>query len=352
MPTPVRASRSRSGGGPFSAGPFRLGPFRSGPFRSGPFAPGFRGGALLGRAYFAAQAVAGALWWWGVFASDAVRTVTLGGLSPLLVALLDVPLFVVASALVAAGARAVVWVIVPWSVLVAAGMTLYATLTGVAGWGALLMLAAAGCSLTAGLLIRVGWIPAERLIVGPLGFRLARPAATGRNLGRTGGQILVFWGLFLVLIPAVIVAVEGRWQVAVELPLPVRIGGVVLVVAASALGLWAALTMSTRGEGTPLPSAMPHRLVIAGPYRYVRNPMAVAGIAQGVAVGLIADSWLVVLYALGGSLVWNWVVRPLEEADLAERFGDAFESYRRQVACWVPRLRPVPALTHGHRDHS
>jgi protein-S-isoprenylcysteine O-methyltransferase Ste14 len=96
--------------------------------------------------------------------------------------------------------------------------------------------------------------------------------------------------------------------------------------------------MSTLGRGTPLPSAMPNRLVIAGPYRWVRNPMAVAGIMQGVAVGLILSSWLVVAYAVVGSLVWNYAVRPSEEADLRSRFGADFARYESEVRCWLPRV--------------
>jgi len=88
---------------------------------------------------------------------------------------------------------------------------------------------------------------------------------------------------------------------------------------------------------------MPNRLVIAGPYRFVRNPMAMAGVVQGAAVGLMLASWLVVAYAIAGSLVWNSVVRPLEEADLESRFGDEFLRYRMSVRCWVPRLRAVPS---------
>jgi protein-S-isoprenylcysteine O-methyltransferase Ste14 len=66
--------------------------------------------------------------------------------------------------------------------------------------------------------------------------------------------------------------------------------------------------------------------------------MALAGIAQGVAVGLQVSSWLVVVYAVVGSLLWNYAVRPLEEADLAVRFGDDFERYRDTVRCWIPRI--------------
>jgi protein-S-isoprenylcysteine O-methyltransferase Ste14 len=75
--------------------------------------------------------------------------------------------------------------------------------------------------------------------------------------------------------------------------------------------------------------------------------MAVAGITQGIAVGLMLSSWLVIAYAVCGSLVWNYAIRPHEERDLEERFGAAFVDYRRRVRGWLPRWRsPVPASAH------
>jgi len=292
-----------------------------------------------GRLYFALQAAAGGAWWVAVFTTSVVREATLGGLDPVLVAAFDLPLFVGASALAAVGVRFAVWIAAPWTALVAAGMAVYATVAERAGWGALLMTAAAIGSAGAAMLVLTGRLPAERILVGPFAFRAARSTAARDNVGRTGAQIAVFWGLFLVVIPVVIAAIEQRWGLQLAAPAAVRVAGAVILVAASALGIWSALAMSLRGEGTPLPSAMAHRLVVTGPYRYVRNPMALAGIAQGVAVGLMLGSWLVVLYALSGSLFWNRIVRPLEEADLQARFGAEFAAYRDRVACWIPRLR-------------
>ncbi|WP_249185793.1 methyltransferase family protein [Microbacterium paraoxydans] len=295
-----------------------------------------------GRLFFGLQAVAGAAWWIAVFTWPGVRTVTLGALDPALVALLDVPLFVLGSALAALGVRAAVWVAAGWTAVVAAGMALYATVTGMAGWGALLMVAAALGSIGAAVLVLTGRVPAEWLLRGPFRFRLAATARPVAHLSRTAVQILVFTAVFLVALPAVIAVVEHRWGLHVPFPVAVRVAGVVLFAVAFALSMWSATAMSMRGEGTPLPSAMPRRLVVAGPYRFVRNPMAVGGIAQGVAVGLMAGSWLVVLYALCGSLVWNALVRPLEEADLEARFGAEFRTYRDRVACWVPRRPRLP----------
>lgn len=297
-----------------------------------------------GRAYFAVQAFAGAAWWAAVFLLPGVRASTLGDLDPVAVAVLDIPLFVGMSALAAAGLRWAALVATGWTVLVAAAIAVYATMTGRAGGGAVLMIAAAAASVIALFLVRTGRVPAERLLVGPLRSRPADPArSTARHVAATAAQIVVFWGVFLAVIPLAIRMLEQRWSLALAFPPAVVVGGVCLLALASALGIWAAAAMSTRGAGTPLPSATATRLVVTGPYRFVRNPMALAGIAQGAAVGLALSSWLVVAYAVCGSLVWNYAVRPIEERDLEARFGDAFRAYRDAVRCWWPRLRPVPA---------
>ncbi|QHC68127.1 isoprenylcysteine carboxylmethyltransferase family protein [Rathayibacter sp. VKM Ac-2759] len=295
-----------------------------------------------GRAYFAAQALGGAAWWIAVALSPLVRTATLGSLDPLPIAALDLPLFVGASALAAAGLRWAARLATGWTLLVALALAGYATATSEAGWGVLAMLAASGGSVAALCLLLLGRIPTRWIASGPFAFRLAssgrRPLA---HLAATLAQIVVFWGGALAVLPVVIAVLEARWAVGVPFPAVAWPAGLALLVLASALGLWSALSMSLLGDGTPLPTAMPNRLVIAGPYRWVRNPMAVAGISQGIAVGLMLSSWLVVVYALLGSLLWNYAVRPLEEADLEARFGDSFRRYRDRVRCWIPR-RPAP----------
>ncbi|GAA3338610.1 hypothetical protein GCM10017714_10590 [Curtobacterium pusillum] len=300
-----------------------------------------------GRWYFAVQAVAGAAWWAAVFTVPAVRTATLGSVQPILVALADVPLFVVASALAAAGVRAAAVVATVWTAVVMAALAVWATVTTEAGVGVLVMIGATVGSVLALALVLLGRIPTEWVTSGPLRFRTADPdAGRRRHVLGTTLQIVVFWGLFLGVFPLAIAFAEHRWQLHPPLPGPVTVvsvvTGVVVLVAASVLGILSAAAMSTQGAGTPLPSAMPNRLVVAGPYRSVRNPMALAGIAQGVAVGLLLTSWTVVVYALAGSIVWNCIVRPLEEDDLEHRFGDDFRRYAAQVRCWVPRW-PIPA---------
>lgn len=300
-----------------------------------------------GRRYYALQAVGGAAWWIAVATLPWIRTATLGSLDPVLVAVFDVPLFVVGSALAAAGVRAAAVVTTVWTVLVLVALSVWATVTGEAGWGVLVMLAATIGSALALALVLLGRIPTEWVTSGPLRIRTADASAPrSRHVTATVLQIVVFWGLFLGVFPLLIAFAEHRWGLHPQLPAPfvtaLTVVGVVVLLLASALGIASAAAMSTKGEGTPLPSATANRLVVAGPYRSVRNPMALAGITQGVAVGLLLSSWLVVVYAIAGSVVWNCIVRPLEESDLAERFGDDFRRYAEQVRCWVPRW-PVPA---------
>jgi protein-S-isoprenylcysteine O-methyltransferase Ste14 len=161
-------------------------------------------------------------------------------------------------------------------------------------------------------------------------FREARPAGPAWNVTKTLLQTCVFWGVFLFVVPW---ALGGRGAFAPQPRL-----GVALFAVASAVGLASAWTMATRGEGTPLPLDHPRRLVVTGPYRVVRNPMAVAGLAQGWAVGLFLGSYVVLAYCLAGAVVWHFGVRPFEERHLLATFGGEYEDYRRRVRCWLPRF--------------
>ncbi|WP_287900952.1 methyltransferase [Arthrobacter sp.] len=300
-----------------------------------------------GRAYFALQSVAGLLWWTLVPVSPLVRHITLGSLDPALVAVFDLPLFVVASGLAAAGSRGAALVNTAWTLLVTVLMALYATVTTEAGWGVVAMAAAALGSLLALSLVWLGRIPFEWVIRGPLAFRPAdRRRTTAGHVGWTFTQLVVVWGLFLGVFPLIIRALEDRWKVGLDAPESAAVVGWTVFVLASLLGICSAVVMSSQGRGTPLPSVMPNELVIAGPYRWVRNPMALAGVAQAASVGLILGSWLVVVYAVGGALLWNVGIRPLEERDLEARFGNPYRRYRATVRCWIPRW-PVASRSAG-----
>lgn len=152
-------------------------------------------------------------------------------------------------------------------------------------------------------------------------------------------QTVIFWSTFLWILPWAIVEFEQRLGLPTGFAHPGQtIGAGFVFAGASVLGLWSGYTMAVKGRGTPLPTATASRLVIAGPYRFVRNPMALAGITQGLAVGWYLGSWGVVLYAACGGVLWHIFVRPVEENDMTQRFGEAYTHYRKHVRLWLPSL--------------
>jgi len=169
-------------------------------------------------------------------------------------------------------------------------------------------------------------------------FRRSKAASTNYILLKTFSQIAVVWTLILVVFPYVITLLEDelgitRLQFPFQKPL-----AVILFIAISTVGVSAAIVMSRIGKGTPLPLDHATELVVVGPYRYVRNPMALSGIGQGLAVALFLGSPLVAIYALMGSAIWQFIFRPLEEDDLELRFGQPFTEYKNSVRCWIPRF--------------
>lgn len=162
-------------------------------------------------------------------------------------------------------------------------------------------------------------------------------------LFRTLVQVVIFWFFFLAVLPAAIDTAERAFGVP-------RFGGSFAVASAmfalgSIIGLWSAWSMASVGRGTPLPLDPPHRLVIVGPYAFVRNPMAIAGLMQGLAVAVGAGSWALVGYVLSGALAWQVVIRRQEEKELSDRFGSPYRRYVDAVRCWLPRLTAYREVT-------
>ncbi len=291
----------------------------------------------VARRYFAAQAVGGLAWWIAVAASHDVRVWTLGGWNPAVIVGPDLILFVGASAWAAArGSRWAAVTAAGWTAAITLALTIYGLVERVAGWGVVLMAVATLGSVAAAATIWFGHLPTGWFFVGPFSFRVADEGA--HHVRRSLAQLVVFWTTFFVVVPALLTVVERRLQLRWDaLARPgVALAGWTMFGLASALGLWSCLTMAARGRGTPLPAATARELVVEGPYRYVRNPMALAGLVQTAGVGLVLGSWTVVVVAVAGALTWNWLIRPTEEADLVARFGQPYRTYAERVRCWIP----------------
>ena len=176
----------------------------------------------------------------------------------------------------------------------------------------------------------------------PIRGRVARRASTRFNLWKTLTQTLTMWMVFLCVGPLVALIFE-RWLFGARWSFDSafwQIVGAILFVVGGTFASLSSWWMVQHGDGTPLPADCPRRLVIVGSYGYVRNPMAMGSLAQGVAVAFVFGSPFALCYALSGIALWNILVRPWEEHDLERRFGDDYIEYKNHVRCWIPRRTP------------
>jgi protein-S-isoprenylcysteine O-methyltransferase Ste14 len=156
------------------------------------------------------------------------------------------------------------------------------------------------------------------------------------TLGSLGWFVLSA-GVGVVWVPWLVTGWDVRYQSSWWLV--AQVVGAALV-AAGLVPVVATFVRFARASGTPVPGAMPARLVVTGPNRYVRNPIYVGVLVILVGETLLLGQPALLLYA---AALWAGVaifVRGYEEPTLLRRFGAEYEEYRRAVPAWVPRRRP------------
>lgn len=121
---------------------------------------------------------------------------------------------------------------------------------------------------------------------------------------------------------------------------PVRVLGAVMIAAGVLVLLHAFARFVIDGIGTPAPIAPTERLVVRGPYRYVRNPMYLAVISVIIGQALMLGRFALMIYATAVGAVFVAFVYLYEQPTLARRFGEQYQAYRDAVPAWRPRRRP------------
>jgi protein-S-isoprenylcysteine O-methyltransferase Ste14 len=152
------------------------------------------------------------------------------------------------------------------------------------------------------------------------------------------------------------------WQLRQPAPswtwTPLRVTGLALLAAGVIVLVEAFARFVGEGVGTPAPIAPTWRLVVDGPYRYVRNPMylAVVAVIAGQALALGQAGLLLYATVVGGATAA--FAHGYEEPTLRRRFGAQYQAYRRAVPAWWPRRHPWqpgqerhPPATNRDRGH-
>jgi protein-S-isoprenylcysteine O-methyltransferase Ste14 len=110
--------------------------------------------------------------------------------------------------------------------------------------------------------------------------------------------------------------------------------GIGAVLAAVGLALSAIVTWLFLRARTPIsPLSQPTALVLAGPYRFTRNPDYIGQAL--LCAGLLFDAPAVLPGTILALFVVHLTVVPREERFLEQRFGEPYREYRSRVPRWL-----------------
>jgi protein-S-isoprenylcysteine O-methyltransferase Ste14 len=179
---------------------------------------------------------------------------------------------------------------------------------------------------------------------------LERWRAWVRKRGLRGWYVvevgLMWIGTSLVLILLAPIWLNWTWQG----PLFLQVTGAVVLAISVLIGVWAAGQMGWKrllfvpalfppGQGAE-ENSVPQKLVVSGPYRYVRNPLYDTDMTVIASTALLTQNWFLVL-TLSIYIAQLIMQLRLEERELKQRFGAPYERYLKLVPRFIPRLTPV-----------
>jgi len=171
--------------------------------------------------------------------------------------------------------------------------------------------------------------------------------------------VMIVVGAFFLL--GCILTVLFRLPFELGLSPPFRLLGVALVTIAVAIWIWllqyrrptdvlistyATFSKLLRRAELKQDLGRKERLVVRGPYKWVRHPMYLAVLLSIVGWGLLLDLTFILLAALVALPWFNFVVMPYEEKELVALFGRDYEDYMKRVH----RLLPIRLNSTGREQ--
>jgi protein-S-isoprenylcysteine O-methyltransferase Ste14 len=121
------------------------------------------------------------------------------------------------------------------------------------------------------------------------------------------------------------------------LPIPSVIG-LVLVIITGAAFLLTVINLALKGFGAPFFIVLSRKLAADWMYTWTRNPMALAGLAFFLSLGIWFQSALFVLWVLiVFAPAYVFFVKVYEERELEIRFGASYLEYKSRTPMFFPR---------------
>jgi protein-S-isoprenylcysteine O-methyltransferase Ste14 len=152
-------------------------------------------------------------------------------------------------------------------------------------------------------------------------------------LFRTITYATLFIGFLLIYLPSRVLHWSGIVRPAIYAP---QIAGMVVAAIGAFIALWCVAAFVSIGKGTPAPFDPPRRLVVRGPYRFVRNPMYLSAALALAGAALFYQSLFLLAYGCIFLLTFSMFVLFYEEPTLRRTFGADYEAYCDRVHRWLP----------------
>ena len=146
----------------------------------------------------------------------------------------------------------------------------------------------------------------------------------------------LFIAFVLIYLPSRVLSWSGLVRPA-AMGVP-QVLGIVLGCAGAIVALSCVAAFAWIGKGTPAPFDPPRRLVVRGPYRFVRNPMYIGAVLVLAGAALFFMSTPLLVYAGLLLLAAHLFVVFYEEPTLRRSFGRDYEAYCHRVRRWLPRV--------------
>jgi protein-S-isoprenylcysteine O-methyltransferase Ste14 len=156
--------------------------------------------------------------------------------------------------------------------------------------------------------------------------------------------------IFVFMIPCDIYLIAINTKDALPFSIPDNflfihiIPGLLLVVGVFFV-VWSNLFLLLKGKGGPADlfgltiSPRTKHLVIAGPYRYTRNPMVFGSFLCYFAFAIYLNSITSIFALILLAVIAGRYLKNSEEKRLTEDFGDEFVKYKEQVPMIIPLLK-------------
>jgi protein-S-isoprenylcysteine O-methyltransferase Ste14 len=122
------------------------------------------------------------------------------------------------------------------------------------------------------------------------------------------------------------------------IPQPFNLIGIPLIAIGLFLMIWANFALLYIGRISLRdrePMQKPSNLVLAGPYRFSRNPLYLGGLLGLLGLVIVWSSLVIAFLTFLVYLIFRYVFIKREEIILEEEFGDEYQDFKNRVRRWI-----------------